>query len=490
VAAINAMMFGETQSVDRLYREMSANNVSFTGDVFGPYTIAYGTSGQCDYNGWAAAAEAAAQADGVNLGAYANRVYVFPSSNPCAWAGLGTIGGNPGRAWVAVCTAPDVYAHELGHNLTMHHASTDSNNDGISDCEYCDDSDVMGYAGYGLRQINGAHRDQMGWLPTGKILNVNSTATYNIAPLETSSESTPYPQLLKIPKPNTSEYYYLSYRRKLGFDTNMQNAYADRANVHRYRGSSAIQTFLVSTLPDNGTFNDSTTGVTVTQLGHNNDYATLYVSFGCSAVMPNATLLPVTQSGAPQVTRNYSVTVTNRDGINCGNSTFQLLATAPNGWSAVLQPSSLTLGPGTGGAATVSFTPPAGATNGTYSIGLSISDNFNSGHNRSVTGSYVISVSDTNAPSPPSNLVAHSKHGKAKLRWSRSRDNVRIATYSVWRDGVQIGETHGTRFSDVNVNDGEVHTYYVRAEDVAGNLSPASNTADLIVEAKRQPAGG
>jgi hypothetical protein len=488
VAAIDAMMFGATQSVDQLYREMSVGNVSFTGDVFGSYTIPYNSNGQCDYNGWAAAAEAAAQADGVNLAAYANRVYVFPSSNLCAWAGLGTIGGNPGRAWVAVCTAPDVYAHELGHNLTMHHSSTDANNDGVNDCEYCDVSDVMGYAGYGLRQINGAHRDQMGWLPTNKVVNVNSSATYNIAPLESSSQDTPYPQLLKIAAPNTGEYYYLSYRRKFGFDANMQSAYADKVNVHHYHGSGAIQTFLIGMLPDNGVFNDATTGVTVTQLGHNNDYATLYVSFGCTPVTSTAVLSPISQSGAPLVTRNYFVTVTNRDAVNCGNSTFQLVASAPDGWSVSIQPSSMTLGPGVAGGARLSVRPPAGATNGTYSVGVSISDNFTPEHNRSVAGNYGISTVDTSAPSTPSNLVAISKHEKVKLHWSRSTDNVRVAKYSVWRDGVPIGETRSTRFTDAEVSAGETHTYYVQAEDAAGNVSPASNTAGLVVEAKRRTA--
>ena len=54
-------MFSTTQSsVNGLYQDTSFGNVSFAGDVFGPYSINYGSSGSCDYNGYASALEAAA----------------------------------------------------------------------------------------------------------------------------------------------------------------------------------------------------------------------------------------------------------------------------------------------------------------------------------------------------------------------------------------------------------------------------------------------
>src|SRR5262249_43964477 len=143
--SVAGLMFQNSSSVNTVYQETSYGNVSFSGLVVGPYTINYSTNGTCDYSGWASAGETAATGAGVNLSGYNHRVYVFPKKNPCGWAGLGTIGGNPGQAWIAYCDLIDVYMHELGHNLTMHHASTPG-------CEYCDVSDFMGYGGVGIRQ--------------------------------------------------------------------------------------------------------------------------------------------------------------------------------------------------------------------------------------------------------------------------------------------------------------------------------------------------
>ena len=45
-ASIDGRMFTSAQSVDGLYRESSNGNMSFTGDVFGPYTIDYSSTGK------------------------------------------------------------------------------------------------------------------------------------------------------------------------------------------------------------------------------------------------------------------------------------------------------------------------------------------------------------------------------------------------------------------------------------------------------------
>jgi hypothetical protein len=190
------------QSIGRGLSRNVARQFWFTGDVVGPFKINYNSSGACDYSTWATAADAAAQAAGVNLSQYAHKVYVFPRVNGCGWAGLGTIGGNPSRAWIATCDLADVYAHELGHNLGLHHASTDADNDDVSDCEYCDSSDFMGYGGVGLRALNGPHKEEMGWQPAGKVQTVVSNGVYMVAPLE-NYQPTRVPSTLKIAKPGT-----------------------------------------------------------------------------------------------------------------------------------------------------------------------------------------------------------------------------------------------------------------------------------------------
>ncbi len=71
--SVQDLMFnGRTSSVDGLYREMSYDAISFTGQVVGPYSLNYSGS-TCDYPSWTNAADAAAQADGINIDATAGK---------------------------------------------------------------------------------------------------------------------------------------------------------------------------------------------------------------------------------------------------------------------------------------------------------------------------------------------------------------------------------------------------------------------------------
>ena len=110
-------------SIDTLYQETSFQQVWLTGQVVGPFTVDYTSTATCSYWSWAYAADAAAQASGVDLSRYDRRVYVMPS-NVCGWSGYGTFIGNPSRVWIFRCDRAGAYEHELGHNFGMHHAST------------------------------------------------------------------------------------------------------------------------------------------------------------------------------------------------------------------------------------------------------------------------------------------------------------------------------------------------------------------------------
>lgn len=178
------------------------------------------------------AADAAASASGVDLSAYDRKIYVFPQ-NGCPAAGVGTVGGNPSSAWIFYCNVADIFGHELGHNLGMQHASTPGS-------EYGDNSDIMGIGQNRLRQINAPHKEQMGWLPGIQVGTVDQSGYYDIAPLELDAASALAPQALRISKPDTNEYYYLSYRRGIGFDANLAlSPYLDRLSVHRYPGDGS-----------------------------------------------------------------------------------------------------------------------------------------------------------------------------------------------------------------------------------------------------------
>lgn len=477
-ATIHGIMFSGAQSVAGLYQETSNGNVWLTGDVVGPFTINYSRAGACDFYGWAAAADAAAQAQGVNLAQYNRRLYVIPRANSCGWAGLGTIGGNPSRAWVAHCSLADVYAHELGHNLTLHHASTDTNNDGVSDCEYCDTSDFMGYGGVGLRQLNAPHKDQLGWLPFGKAVTATANTTVTLAPLELYPQDTPYPQLLKIAKPNSSDFYYFSYRRRLGYDAALHWQYADRVNVHRYKGSGVSPTYFITALGDGGVFQDPATGFTVTHLYRNSDYATVQVTFNCSPTQPATALTPSTQTTQPGGALLYTVSLTNRDSSLCAPTTFYLAPTVPSGWTASVSPDSLTLPPGQSGNAVVSVRSPLVTANGTYAITVNVSDRFNTAHSVSLNANYVV---DATAVPGPKDLSGRPARKRVRLTWKPPTGQTGLRAYAVWRDGVRIAETAKTRYRDLAVQYGRTYVYTVTALYEDGHSSIPSNAAAVTL---------
>ncbi len=483
-AAVRDIMFTGAQSVDGLYQETSFGNVWVTGDVFGPYTINFSSSGSCDYSAWATAAEAAAVAQGVNLSGYNRRVYVIPNANPCSWAGLGTIGGNPAKSWIGYCNLPDVYAHELGHNLALHHASTDTNNDGVTDEEYGDMSDFMGYGGVGYRQVNGAHKAQLGWLPSDKLLQVTGSGVFQLAPLEADPSSTPHPQTLVVTVPGSDYSYYLSYRRPLGYDGNLYSSYSNRLNIHRYRGGTTPTRF-VKALTDGTSYSDATAGLIVTQLSHNDASVTFQVSYGCAAAAPTVSLSPATAQGSPGQPVPVTFRLTNNDRDGCGTTTFHLSPSLPAGWTATGLPASLTVAAEAASMVTLTVTAPVSATNGNHSVGVGVTDNFYTAHNATATA--VVQLATLTVPSP-TNLVARTRRNQVWLTWRLPRvppGGSRVARYIIWRDGAEFAIKPSRGFRDRPVAAGSSHSYYVTAVDAAGNSSPPSNVAAVTVLASR-----
>jgi hypothetical protein len=458
-----------TYSIDDLYQESSYGQLWFTGDVYGPYTINYSTTRPCDYYAWANAAEAAATASGVNLSQYTRRVYVLPSQNSCGYIGLGTIGGNPSRAWIFRCDLHDVFGHELGHNLATQHASTPSS-------EYGDVSDIMGYSGLGLRHMNAPHKEELGWLPAGQVVTVTQNGTYKIAPLELHPADTVAPQVLKIAKRDTNEYYYLSYRLPLGFDANLASTYTNRVNVHRYAGSGAVYTYFLQGLADGSSFADTVNGVTVTQVSHDVNTATVQVALTCAPVAPALSVSPSSQVSKPGATVSYTVFVTNKDSAACPQATLNLAATVPSGWTGSATPNTLALLPGATGSAVLAVTSPAGASTGSYTVQAKVFDNLVTAHTSSAS---VTDMMDSTPPTAPTNLKATVKSAKVQLSWGASSDNVGVSSYAIWRNNVQIGTTTGTGYTDGSTTSGVTYTYYVVARDKAGNMSAPSNAVTV-----------
>ena len=81
---------------------------------------------------------------------------------------------------------------------------------------------------------------------------------------------------------------------------------------------------------------------------------------------------------------------------------------------------------------------------------------------------------DTQPPEAPAGLsVSNRTHTSVSLSWTGSWDNVKVKGYYVYRDGKKIITTSKTGFTNSDLVPGRKYTYYVKAYDAAGNVSPA-----------------
>ena len=96
------------------------------------------------------------------------------------------------------------------------------------------------------------------------------------------------------------------------------------------------------------------------------------------------------------------------------------------------------------------------------------------------SGTTVCHAIDKIPPTAPTNLTATGVSGSpADLNWTASTDNVGVTGYGIYRNGIQIGTTEGTSYSDSPLQPNMGYSYYVVAFDAANHVSPASNTVTI-----------
>jgi chitodextrinase len=98
----------------------------------------------------------------------------------------------------------------------------------------------------------------------------------------------------------------------------------------------------------------------------------------------------------------------------------------------------------------------------------------------------IVSPADTVPPSTPTNLAGVSgAPTTAFLTWNASSDNVGVAGYYVFRNGVNIATTIQTQYQDLALTGSTTYSYAVIAFDLARNRAPATlavpiTTKDVI----------
>ncbi|OFZ05933.1 MAG: hypothetical protein A2X97_01175 [Bdellovibrionales bacterium GWA1_52_35] len=87
---------------------------------------------------------------------------------------------------------------------------------------------------------------------------------------------------------------------------------------------------------------------------------------------------------------------------------------------------------------------------------------------------------DIQAPSVPSGLAGYSLSTfQANLSWSSSTDNVGVVGYQISRNGIQLGTSTTTHYSDSGLTPATTYNYTVAAYDAAGNLSNQSSAVSV-----------
>jgi len=489
---VSNVLYLAPQSMSKLYLNTSYGQLSFRADtngdtkpdVVGPFKIGLSRAG-CNYYAWADAADSAAKAAGVDLSLYQHKIYVLPpySQLPdCGWAGVANVGcATVCRAWIAEPQSMMVYAHEVGHNLNMAHAGTDPENDGTMNDEYGDLSDPMGIS-RSVHNADAPHIHQLGWFNafSNSIRTVTAGGTYQIAPIGNTPDGT-LPQTLRIAKPDSSDYYYLSYRQPTGFDASLSSTYTVGVNIHRYAGSGYNFTKFIKSLPDGGIFSDPVNGITVIQSSHGAGSTVVNVSFACMAQTPSMTISPSTVWVKPGSSVSLTAQATNRDGSGCSATTFQLSATNTVGGTSTVTPTSVIIGAGQSASASVSVS----GISGSGAVTLTAKDSDNAAPSHSVNGQVSAQISvDGSAPPPPGNLTASLVTKGVYLSWTASTDSGSgIAAYYVYRDGVKLGAATSLSYTDTTVASGTTYTYTATAVDrvgyESGNSAPVSITTKM-----------
>ena len=95
---------------------------------------------------------------------------------------------------------------------------------------------------------------------------------------------------------------------------------------------------------------------------------------------------------------------------------------------------------------------------------------------------------DTEKPSTPTGLQLISVNtSRISFAWTPSTDNVGVAVYEIFKNGVKIDESINPSYTAIGLLPATFYLFNITAKDAAGNISPQSNglglyTANLVTE--------
>jgi PQQ-dependent dehydrogenase (s-GDH family) len=103
-----------------------------------------------------------------------------------------------------------------------------------------------------------------------------------------------------------------------------------------------------------------------------------------------------------------------------------------------------------------------------------------------------VTTPDTQAPTAPSSLTSSGLTSTSlTLSWTASTDNVGVAGYDVYRNGIKINVSGvtTTSYNVTGLTASTAYSFYVKAFDAAGNFSANSNTINVTTPASTSCTG-
>lgn len=509
------VMFTNSNSVKAFYKENSLGVTDLvgiqdvTGDVYGWYTIPYSNS-PCDPLNWGRQANVAAENAGISwIYDYDKVVYAFPSTSSCGWAGSSAI--NIREAYINGTFTTAVVGHELGHTFGSNHNNTylctnssgqyTSISNSCTEYSYGDPFGIMSMNNTYHMNIN--QKGQTQQIDTAKVQDVTTNGTYTISPIEQQTSG-----ILGIRVPrrkdaqgNPLDYYYVEYRRPFGFDSfgnsdPVVNGTSIRIGIG-YGGDIYAQgtTKLIDSTPDGSFYNSSLTqgqtfsdpyqGINITTASITPTQATVNVSFStpgqCSHANPQVSITPLSQWGNPGQTKNYNLTITNKDSDLCLASTYSIATTIPSGWTqspAIIPNQTLNAG------ATISIpftvTSVAESSEGLYEVLQTISSTLDNSITANTSANYNVFLADITGPTI---VINYPQNGGTVTRNKFTNidttitDNIGVSSAEFYVNNKKTCTDTTAPYQcswKVGPKANIVYSIYIKAFDTSGNTSNSS----------------
>lgn len=378
-SSIEQIVLEDSYSLDRFLRESSFNQLSVDADTFKiygtyklPVTQPSDANNNCSYDTYGEIGEAMAiEQDGLNPKDYDLLMLVGPRPNGCnnlasAYGDIRRIQTDePLKTYFYSSFGYKTVVHEVGHNLSMHHANGIScpNHLGFvfgdngyldSSCvesSYGDNYDVMGS---GFRQYNAAHRFHLGWYAPNEYSYLSTSQRVELfSPF--ASDNALKVGLIRVPKKNY--VYVLSYRQPDNFfDTGISPDVTSGLQIHTFRQDQNIikntegYSYAVdlqrtkgyndygSSMSDGQEYLDTFTDIKITQISHNNQSVIADVEFlnsdECKKNKPTITIDNLPDSIYLNESYSFDVKITNNNSSACPSQEIQLNAAPLQGTEA------------------------------------------------------------------------------------------------------------------------------------------------------------